>query len=46
MENYVDDKFFYAFVGLTVWMGMLGLVWPVVIILGRLREWQNGRNRR
>jgi hypothetical protein len=36
-----DDKFFYAFVGLSVWAGLLGLVWPSVILWERLIEWRS-----
>jgi hypothetical protein len=32
-----DDTFFYAFVGLTVWMGVIGLIWPTAILWERIR---------
>ncbi|HWX31006.1 MAG TPA: hypothetical protein VNZ53_26655 [Steroidobacteraceae bacterium] len=33
-----NDLFFYAFVGLTIFVGLLGLIWPAIIIAKRLRR--------
>jgi hypothetical protein len=33
-----NDRFFYAFVGLTIFVGLLGLIWPAIIIAKRLRR--------
>jgi hypothetical protein len=33
-----SDTFFYAFVGLTILMGLLGLIWPACILYDK--TWQ------
>jgi hypothetical protein len=33
-----DDTFFYAFTGLTVFFGLIGLIWPSFILVSRLRK--------
>jgi hypothetical protein len=33
-----DDIYFYAFVGLTVFVGLLGLIWPTMILIDRIER--------
>lgn len=34
----MDDRFFYAFIGLVIFAGLLGLVWPFLILWDRLNS--------
>jgi hypothetical protein len=33
-----DERFFYAFVGLTMFSGLAGLIWPTLILLDRIKN--------
>ena len=37
-EDAQDDRLFYALVASTVWIGLLGLIWPAAILYERMRR--------
>jgi hypothetical protein len=33
-----DDTFFYPFIGAVIFVGVIGLIWPTLIIIDRIRR--------